>query len=372
MPHVLGQSQPATKPLHTVSNLTPDALFNKVSKSVFIVEAVDSHGDAVFQQSGVAISPHVIASSKAILGTFANLSISNDKAVARYRLRQNNRTWIVNNVFVDSQRDISTFESSDLTAQPLQTAKFDSISTGERIYAVSFPKGQEETLTEGTVSSLDSVNSATPIHTNISLGSESAGGGIFDVKGRMICLIAYNPQSSLNMGIPIEWFQRPRILYSGKESPDKQSDASKKEVKELDSEALTVTGNIRTFAQLAMMHRDKLYVENDEHLAIVTANVNSWALVDENAPENYHNWPVWRKALESMELIRTQIDSASESDALETSESGMKEVSSRNLRMVVDGGKKIWSKVLDLYCREVPSGLYTDLDGKERACAPAH
>lgn len=370
--NVLGQSKTATKPIHTVSNLTPDALFKKVSNSVFIVEAVDSHGDVVFQQSGVAISPHVIVSTKAILGTFANLSISNDKAVARYRLRQSNRTWIVNNVFVDIQRDISTFESSDLTAQPLQTAKFDTISVGEKIFAVSFPKGQQETLTEGTVTALDSVDSATPVHTNISLATESAGGGIFDVKGRLICLVAYNPKSSLNTGIPTEWFQRLRILYSGKESPDKQNDASKKAIEELGSEAQTVTGNIATFARFALMHRDKLYEENDDHVAIVFVHGNSWLLVDENAPENYQNWPVWRKAIESMELIRTEIDSAAESDALETSESGIKEVSSRNLRMAVDSGKKVWSQVLDFYCREVPSGLYTDLDGKERACAPAY
>ena len=89
------QSHTATKPVHTAPSLTPDALFKKVSPSVFIVEAVDSHGDVLFQQSGVAISPHVIASTKTILGTFANLSTGNHKAVARYRLRQGNRTWNV-------------------------------------------------------------------------------------------------------------------------------------------------------------------------------------------------------------------------------------------------------------------------------------
>ena len=73
-----------------------------------------------------------------------------------------------------------------------------------------------------------------------------------------------------------------------------------------------------------------------------------------------------------MELLRTEIDSVSESGVMEGSESHMQEVSSSLLRAFVDGGKKEWSEVLDVYCKEVPSGPYTDLDGKERACAPAH
>jgi hypothetical protein len=54
------------------------------------------------------------------------------------------------------------------------------------------------------------------------------------------------------------------------------------------------------------------------------------------------------------------------------SESSIQEISSRNLRSFVDGGRKVWSEILDVYCKEVPNGPYTDLDGKVRACAPAN
>ena len=363
----VAQLHTATKPVHSAPSLTPDAMFNKVSPSVFIVEAVDSHGDVLFQQSGVAVSPHVIASTKTILGTFANLSASNHKAVARYRLRQGYRTWSVEKVFVDSQRDVSTFESADVDAQPPQTVKFEAITVGERIYAVSFPKGQEETLTEGTVSGLDSADGAMPIHATISLAAESAGGGLFDANGKLVGLVAFSLQASLNSGFPTEWLQRPRIVYSGAQTPDKHNDATEEVMKR----ASTVSSNIVTFAEAAMMHRDKSYTENGEHQAVVSAIVGTM-LLDADAPENYQNWPVWRQAIANMEMLRTEIDSASESGAMEGSESSIQEISSRNLRAFVDGGKKEWSEVLDVYCREVPSGPYTDLDGKERACAPAH
>lgn len=222
----VAQSHTATKSVHPVPNLTPDALFKKASPSVFIVEAVDSHGDVLLQQSGVAISPHVIASTKTILGTFANLSTGSYKAVARYRLRQGYRTWNVNGVFVDALRDISTFESSDLDAQPSLIVKSNAVTLGERIYAVSFPKGQEETLTEGMVSGLDSIDGAMPIHTTISLAAESAGGGLFDTNGKLLGLVAFSAYASLNPGIPAAWLQRPRIQFSGVKSQGKQSNAT--------------------------------------------------------------------------------------------------------------------------------------------------
>lgn len=366
----VAQLHSATKPVHPAPSLTPDALFKKVSPSVFIVEAVDSHGDVLLQQSGVAISPHVIASTKTILGTFANLSTDNHKAVARYRLRQGYRTWNVNNVFVDPQRDISTFESPDVDALLPQTAKSDASTVGERIYAVSFPKGQEETLTEGTVSGLESVDGAMPIHTTISLAAESAGGGLFDANGKLLGLVAFSAYASLNSGIPAGWLQRPRIQFSGGKSQDKQSKATE----EVMTRATVVVSNIQTFASAAMLHQNKIYHENSECSAIMDkiSGAIVVGLIDEDAPENLHNWPVWRQAVAEMEELRTEFDSVSENGATEGSESHMQEVSSRNLRDFVDAGKKEWSEVLDLYCKEVPGGPYTDLDGKERACAPAH
>jgi hypothetical protein len=365
---VVAQSHTATT-LHSAPDLTPDALFKKVSGSVFIVEAVDTHGEVVFQQSGVAISPHVIASTKTVLGAFADLSTSGHKAVARYRLRQGYRSWNVSNVFVDSQRDVSTFESPDLDAQPSQAVRLNAISVSERIYAVSFPKGQGETLTEGTVSGVEPAAAAVPIRTTISLGAESAGGGLFDANGRLLGLVVFALQESLNSGAPTEWLQRPRILYSGAQSRDGHSDAAS----EVMHNAFMVSGNISTFASVAMMHRDKVYSENSDHEAVQEAYGDAvlLGLSDKAAPENYDNWPVWRQALANMELLRTEFDSASESGAMESSESGIEEVSSRNVRGFVDAGKKVWSEVLDLYCKEVPTGPYTDLDGKERACAPA-
>jgi hypothetical protein len=276
----------------------------------------------------------------------------------------------VNNVFVDPQRDISTFESPDVDALLPQTSKSDAITVGERIYAVSFPKGQEETLTEGTVSGLESVEGAMPIHTTISLAAESAGGGLFDANGKLLGLVAFSAYTSLNSGIPTGWLQRPRIQFSGGKSQDKQSKATEDVI----TRAVVVVSNIQTFASAAMLHQNKIFHVNSECSAIMDkiSGAIVVGLIDEDAPENLHNWPVWRQAVAEMEELRTEFESVSENGAKEGSESHMQEVSSRNLRDFVDDGRKVWSDVLDVYCKEVPSGPYTDLDGKERACAPTH
>jgi hypothetical protein len=362
------QSHTSVKPPHPAQNLTPDEMFKRVAKSVFVVEAVDTHGDVLFQQSGVAISPHVIASTKAILGEFGNVSDSSHKIVARYVIRQNYRTWNVNNVFVDPVRDVSTFESSDLSADASKTDKSDSVAVGETIYAISFPKGQEESLTEGKVSGSESADHSVPIDTTISLGLESAGGGLFSAKGNLIGLVAYERYTSLNHGIPCEWLFHSHILYSGAQAPDARRDSTS----ELMRRASVVSNNIAEFAGVAMSHQGKDFTESEEHQAVneVIVNATMVGLIDKDSPESYDNWPVWRQALASMELIRTEIKSASESGAMEMSDSGIQEVASRNLRSFVDSGRKMWSDVLDVYCSQVPSGPYTDLDGKQRACAP--
>jgi hypothetical protein len=217
---------------------------------------------------------------------------------------------------------------------------------------------------------LDSADSAIPIHTTISLAAESAGGGLFDANGKLVGLVAFSLQASLNSVVPSEWFQRPRIVFSGAQIPDKHSEATN----QLMQQSSTASGNIATFARAAMMHQGKVYTENDESSAVIDAITGAvmLGLIDKDSPEHYDNWPVWRQAVANMEQLRTEIDSASESGAMEGSESSIQEISSKNLRTFVDAGKKEWSEVLDEYCKEVPSGPYTDLDGKVRACAPEH
>jgi hypothetical protein len=236
----------------------------------------------------------------------------------------------VDNVFIDPQRDISTFESSALDAQSPQVVKSVPVSKGERIYAVSFPKGQDETLTEGTVSGLESTADATPIRTTISLAAESAGGGLFNANGNLLGLVAFTAQASLNSGIPAGWLQRPRILYSGVQSQDKHSDATEGVM----TRATVVFANIQTFASAAMLHQNKIFVVNSECSAVIDkiAGATVVSLIDEDAPEGLHNWPVWRQALAEMEELRTEFDSVSESGAMEGSESHIQEVSSGNLR----------------------------------------
>jgi hypothetical protein len=80
-------------------------------------------------------------------------------------------------------------------------------------------------------------------------------------------------------------------------------------------------------------------------------------LIDKDAPETYENCPVLRQAIAKMEELRTEINSVSESGAMEGSESGIQEISSRNLRFFMDAGRTMRSEVLDLYCKEVLNRL---------------
>ena len=80
--------------------------------------------------------------------------------------------------------------------------------------------------------------------------------------------------------------------------------------------------------------------------------------IDSNMPECFDNWPSWRQASGYMEELRAVITMASETKANE----------SPLVQGMVEDGRKLWSQISDEYCKNVPGGLYKDLEGKNRAC----
>lgn len=364
--NLCGQVSTASKQHNTASALTPDDIFSKGSHSVFIVEAVNLHGDVLMQQNGVAISQHIIASTKNILESISRPGSghSGEDWIARYRIRQGHRTWNVTNVFIDMQRDLSTFESLDLDATPAQVGSSISLSVGEKIYAINYPKGQEQTLTEGKVSALRTSENAKIISTSVSLSDESAGSGLFDPHGKLVGIVVFDPAESLNKALPAEWLRHPNVLFSGK---PKSSESRVDHGKLWDSAAI-LKENIQTFARDKLITKNYasdptgekamrlIYHSDDDNAAEV--RIDDSLFLPEDSPEKFDNWPVWRQATAYMESIRSLMSTTSKA---RLDDDGLVSLFSRD-------GRKLWSDISDVYCHELPGAPYTDLEGKTRLC----
>jgi len=71
------------------------------------------------------------------------------------------------------------------------------------------------------------------------------------------------------------------------------------------------------------------------------------------------NWPLWQQASLVMLQLRMEIRAAQPSrDDIE--------------KVFLDSATTAWSALADVYCKDKPSGFFTDLEEKLRACPIAH
>jgi hypothetical protein len=350
--------------------LGADAVFRRASVSIYLLEAVNRHGDVLLRQNGVAIKTDAILSTKNILESAAHLGLGHgteaDETVARYVVRQGFKTWNVTNVRIDPQRDLSIFECPDLGAQPVQTRSSATLSVGEKAYAVGFPKGQEETLASGVISDLRGSDGDRLIYSSVSLSEESAGSGLFDARGRLIGIISYDVLRTSNSAFPAELSSSPSVPFSV--TPKAGSEPPK--TNDLFNRAAIWSDNFREFAEMALVKKNMAFDEvkrkieapsYDNPLMVRLQDSTILSLGGKDLPESIDNWPLWRQANAYMELIRFDLETGSRAGV---DDDGLVSVTMRD-------GRNLWSDIADMYCHELPGASFTDLEGKVRACAPA-
>jgi len=261
---------------------------------------------------------------------------------------------------VNIKRDVSIFESDDLHSKPVQLEKFKKITEGQVVFAISYPKDQDETLTEAHIANIDSNKTINSIKTSLSLGMHASGGGLFNSNGKLVGIIDYNQYSTQNYAIPVSDIENVNVLFSGISNNNDYP-----EQKKSDAQVQVLTANISTFSEAASMKEQKLYIESDEQKYVSDAISKSelLGLYDVSSiPDAYDNWPSWRKNLASMELLRVVLSSANDSGLAKD----------EIVRLCIEDGRKMWSDIADRYCTQIPGATFTDLEGKERACPQPH
>jgi hypothetical protein len=362
-------SQSGGRHSQSVTELSADAVFRKSSGTVYLIEAVNAHGDVLLRQNGVAVKAHALASTKNILESAADLGVGHgmqsDERIAKYVIRQGFKTWNVTNVLVDIQHDLSIFECPDLDAQLPQRRNSASLSVGEKVFAVGISKGQDETLAAGLITGLQANGGAKIISASISLSEESAGSGLFDTHGRLVGILTYDSMQSPNSALPVEWTLNPSVPFSI--TPKQGAEPPK--TNQLFNDATVWSYNFQKFSEMALIQKNvaydevrrKIYLPDQENAVLVRLqDATLPGAIDKTLPENVDNWPLWRQANAYMETIRFDLENASR---VGVDDDGVVSATAKD-------GRKLWSDIADLYCRELPGASFMDLEGKVRACAP--
>ncbi|HUB95106.1 MAG TPA: trypsin-like peptidase domain-containing protein [Stellaceae bacterium] len=160
--------------------LSPEALYKEAERSVFVVGAARSVGDArardIMQGSAVAITDHLL---------LTNCHVVQDRPVIV--LLQDRVSYRASLVAADPKADRCVLKSEGAALTPVAGVRlFDSVAVGEPVYAIGAPRGLERTLTEGLVSAMRPGKERNLIQTSAPLSPGSSGGGLFDEYGNLV------------------------------------------------------------------------------------------------------------------------------------------------------------------------------------------
>ncbi|QOF78040.1 S1 family peptidase [Variovorax sp. 38R] len=174
--------------------LAPDALFARVSPSVWVVQASDAQGKLLATGSAVVTGPGTAVTSCKLLA----------KASAVV-LRRDNMSYGAVLELPDVERDLCQLRIANLVSPTLGVVPAGALQVGAPLYVIGSPRGRELTLgismlggvRRNAAGALESLQLATPTEAGL------AGAGLFDAQGRLVGLVGGSAPATL--ALPAAW-----------------------------------------------------------------------------------------------------------------------------------------------------------------------
>ena len=178
--------------------LSPEDLFKKVERSVFVVLATQSEAELrvrnVMQGSAIAISDHLL---------LTNCHVVKDRAIIK--LWQDGKRADAKLVAGDEKTDRCLLRADQITLTPITGVReVSSLAIGEHVFAIGAPINLERTLSEGLISGIRPGAGRTLVQTSAPISPGSSGGGLFDDRGNLVgitTLGSRNSAQNLNFAI---------------------------------------------------------------------------------------------------------------------------------------------------------------------------
>ena len=190
---------------------SPERIYELVSDSIVLIEAVDSNTGQISQGSGFIVAPDKIVT---------NYHVVRDADRVDVKFKGGSTSRIVGFANLYPAHDIAVLAVTPIDSHsPLELSK-DVPRIGSKCYALGNPKGLTHTLSDGLVSSLRVAgDSLTWIQTSAPISPGSSGGPLLDSKGRVIGITTsqVSDAQNLNFAVAIDDGVAQSILDSGGE-----------------------------------------------------------------------------------------------------------------------------------------------------------
>ncbi|HEV7913339.1 MAG TPA: S1C family serine protease [Albitalea sp.] len=182
--------------------MSPPEIYQRVSGSVWRVNTYDVDGLPVALGSAVVIAPDTLVTNCHVLAKAKRVVVKRDKVSIDAKLE----LW-------DPQRDVCQIKAPNLPATPVALSEVSRLQVGQPVYAIGNPKGLDQTMSAGLLSSIrrNEREQVVLLQTSAAISGGSSGGGLFDDNAALIGLTTIGSVSgelqNLNFAIPVDWIK---------------------------------------------------------------------------------------------------------------------------------------------------------------------
>jgi len=200
---------------HAQKEPTTDAsrIFKKDSPSIVVVRTSRSDGSPYKQGSGVVVGKNLVATNCHVVEGSSSISVGVAEGAAAGVLTKG-----------DAVKDIClvSVPTGSMPVAEIRPSK--TMTIGETVFAIGWPKGLELTLSSGLVSQLRGGDSPV-IQTTAAISPGSSGGGLFDAKGKLVGITTYKVEGgeSLNFATPADWIASLPLITTQKIAEDSRA-----------------------------------------------------------------------------------------------------------------------------------------------------
>lgn len=179
-------------------SLSPEAVFNAVEKSVYVLVSSTSAArvrpkPAVTQGSAVAVTPRIALTNCHVLEGNTVHWLTRDEIMVPVTV-----------AYGDKKSDRCAVGSESAKLVPVAGVRaYATLGVGERVYTVGSPSGLENTLGEGIISGLRQRGEIDLVQTTAPMSPGSSGGGLFDRAGNLIGITTFLLRNSQNLNFAI-------------------------------------------------------------------------------------------------------------------------------------------------------------------------
>jgi tetratricopeptide (TPR) repeat protein len=179
----------------TESSTEASRVFKKNSPSIVVVRTARANGGQHKQGSGVVVAKNLVATNCHVIDGASSISVGVASGAAPGVLIRG-----------DAGKDICLVSVSTGAMPIVDIRPSKTMTIGEAVYAIGWPKGLELTLSSGLVSQLRGGDSPM-IQTTAAISPGSSGGGLFDAKGKLVGITTFKVDGgeSLNFAKPADW-----------------------------------------------------------------------------------------------------------------------------------------------------------------------